>query len=505
LTPDGKRAVPDAAGGAGALLPESFVREHRLLPLGRTEDGRVRLALADPDAVETIDAAAFVAEAAVTCAAAAPGQLDSGLDGRAEAASAGDIVPGGAAALAGPGAGSSAAPEESDAPVIRLVESILEDAVRRGASDVHLEPLERRFRVRMRIDGELAETESLPLALHPPVVSRLKILANLSIAEKRLPQDGRIRLAARAGSLDLRASTLPSSHGESVVLRILDRARLNLGPGELGFDPEQRRVFEELVALPDGMVLVTGPTGSGKTSTLYAGLQYLNREDRKIITVEDPVEYQIPGINQVPVNAETGMTFAAALRALLRQSPNVVMVGEIRDRETADIAVNAALTGHLLFSTLHTNDAPSAVVRLLDLGAKPFLVASALRAIVAQRLVRRICPHCRRESPATPRELGLLGPAAPRASAIRLARGAGCPACRGTGFLGRIGIFEILLVHDGIKSMIYDNVTATRLRRQAQQDGMRTMREDGLRKVLAGLTTIEEVVAVTAAEFSPEL
>ena len=392
-------------------------------------------------------------------------------------------------------------PEGATPPVIRLVQDLIADAIRRRASDIHLEPLERRFRVRYRIDGVLLEVDAPPKRLQLAIISRLKIMANISIAEKRVPQDGRIQIETAGRTLDLRVSSLPTAHGESIVMRILDKEGLKLGMPELGFLPDDQKEFERLIASPDGIMLVTGPTGSGKTTTLYACLHHLNQPDRKIITVEDPVEYQIAGINQVPVNADIGMTFAAALRAMLRQAPNIVMVGEIRDRETAEIAINASLTGHMVFSTLHTNDAPSAVTRLIDIGAKPFLVAASLRSAMAQRLVRRICPACKKaytpvrcasctRSAWTPAQL----------AGATFAHGAGCAACHGTGYRGRMGIFEIFLVHDGIRGMIYGNVTAARLRQQARADGMRTMREDGLRKVLAGLTTIEEVVSVTVGD-----
>jgi general secretion pathway protein E/type IV pilus assembly protein PilB len=283
-------------------------------------------------------------------------------------------------------------------------------------------------------------------------------------------------------------------------MRILDKEGLKLGMPELGFLPDDQAVFERHIASPDGIMLVTGPTGSGKTTTLYASLHHLNQPDRKIITVEEPVEYQLAGINQVPVNAAIGMTFAAALRAMLRQAPNIVMVGEIRDLETAEIAINASLTGHMVFSTLHTNDAPSAVTRLIDIGAKPFLVAASLRSVMAQRLVRRICPACKRGYTPAPRELHALGLKPGQLAGAAFAHGAGCAACNGTGFQGRMGIFEIFAVNDGIRAMIYDNVTAAQLRARARRDGMRTMREDGVRKVLAGLTTIEEVVTVTVGD-----
>ena len=384
---------------------------------------------------------------------------------------------------------------DDDAPVIQLVESIIGQAVARRASDIHLEPLARRFRVRYRIDGVLQPAGDLPRHLQRPVVSRLKIMGNMNIAEKRLPQDGRARFSVSGRTVDLRISCLPAVHGESVVLRLLEPGKIRVGLDELGLDGTDQRSLARLLTLPDGVVLVTGPTGSGKTTTLYACLHHLNKPDLKIITVEDPVEYQLAGINQVPVRTDVGMTFATALRAMLRQAPNVIMVGEIRDRDTAEIAINAALTGHLVFSTLHTNDAPGAVTRLFDLGVKPFLVASALRAVVAQRLVRRVCPRCVQPRNATEASPADLPPAAAMAVGA-----AGCAECGGTGYAGRLGIFEILAVNPALQRLIYERAGGAALRGQARAQGMGTLREDGLRKARAGLTTVDEVLAATVAD-----
>ncbi len=389
---------------------------------------------------------------------------------------------------------------EHDAPLVKLVHGLITEAIRRRASDIHLEPLERRFRVRYRIDGVLLEVEGPPKHLQLALLSRVKIMANIDIAEKRVPQDGRIQIFTEGRTLDLRVSSLPTAHGESIVMRILDQEGLKLGMPEMGLLPDDQQQLAQLLASPDGMVLVTGPTGSGKTTTLYACLHQLNQSDRKIITVEEPVEYQISGINQVPVNPAIGMTFAAALRAMLRQSPNIIMLGEIRDRETAEIAINASLTGHLVFSTLHTNDAPSAVSRLIDIGAKPFLIAAALRASLAQRLVRRICPQCRRGYTPSVQERHALNLTPAQWATATFAHGAGCAACHGTGYQGRFGIFEIFLIDDEIRALIYENASASRLRQVARRAGRLTMREDGIRKVLAGLTTIEEVVSVTIGD-----
>jgi len=481
-----------------AALPRSFVLEHAVMPFAREREVLL-VAVPDPMAVDLMDSLAYVSGSPVRPVLAATADIRQAID----RAYGWDMPELDDLHLPKPEAVAAAASvDEHDAPVIRLVQEIIADAIRRRASDIHLEPLERKFRVRYRIDGVLHEVEAPAKRLQLPVISRLKIMANLSIAEKRVPQDGRIQVAVDGRTLDLRVSSLPTAHGESIVMRILDKESLKPGMPELGFLPDDQEVFERQIASPDGIMLVTGPTGSGKTTTLYASLHHLNQPDRKIITVEEPVEYQIAGINQVPVNAGVGMTFAAALRAMLRQAPNIVMVGEIRDRETAEIAINASLTGHMVFSTLHTNDAPSAITRLIDIGVKPFLVAASLRSVIAQRLVRRICPACKIAYAPSVRELHSLGLDSARLAGADFAHGAGCPDCHGTGYKGRMGIFEIFLVHDGIRAMIYDNVTAARLRQQARADGMRTMREDGLRKVLAGLTTIEEVVSVTVGDQS---
>ena len=394
----------------------------------------------------------------------------------------------------------SVAANDGDEPIIQQVYAIIAAAIRQRASDIHLEPLERRFRVRYRVDGRLIEVESPPKRMQLAVISRVKIMADLSIAEKRLPQDGRIQLKVEGRSYDFRVSTVPTAHGESVVMRILDQEGLKPGLVELGLAADDERVLQRLIALADGMVLVTGPTGSGKTTTLYSCLHDINRPDRKIITVEDPVEYQLSGVNQVPVRSEVGLTFAAALRAMLRQAPNIVMVGEIRDRETAEIAINASLTGHLVFSTLHTNDAPGAVTRLTDLGVKSFLVASSLRAVVAQRLVRRVCSSCRRTRSATAAEVRLLHDFNVDATNPELAEGVGCAECGQTGYRGRVAIFEFFVVNPEIERMIHTNAGLSILREHARRHGMRTLREDGLRKAMAGVTTIEEVMAATTGD-----
>lgn len=387
-----------------------------------------------------------------------------------------------------------------DEPIVRQVHGIIAAAIKQRASDIHLEPLAKSFRVRYRVDGRLMEVDSPPKRMQLALISRVKIMADLSIAEKRLPQDGRIQLKIDGRAYDFRVSTVPTAHGESVVMRILDQEGLKPGLKEMGLDSEDEKTLQRLISLADGMVLVTGPTGSGKTTTLYSCLHDINRPDRKIITVEDPVEYQLSGVNQVPVRADVGLTFAAALRAMLRQAPNIVMVGEIRDRETAEIAINASLTGHLVFSTLHTNDAPGAVTRLTDLGVKPFLVASSLRAVVAQRLVRRVCPSCRRARHATSREMAFLTRGGLEATNGELIEGAGCNDCAHTGYRGRIAIFEFMVVDAEIERMIHTGAGLSALRNHAQEHGMRSLREDGLRKVVAGITSLEEVMAATTGD-----
>lgn len=389
--------------------------------------------------------------------------------------------------------------EEEEAPIIKLVTQIISEAVKNRASDIHVEPLEDKFRVRYRIDGVLHEVPGPPKQLQPSIISRLKIMAGMNIAEKRLPQDGRIRIQGMGKDLDLRVSTLPALYGESVVMRILDKASFMLGLKELGFLHEDADTFEKLIHLPYGMLLITGPTGSGKTTTLYASLSYINKPNKKLITVEDPVEYQISGINQVHVKPSIGLTFALGLRTMLRQAPDVIMVGEIRDFETASIAVQAALTGHLLFSTLHTNDAAGAFTRLIDMGVKSYLVSSTVQAVMAQRLVRKVCDNCREKYQPTLEELYVLGykPGDPKAAEIKLWHGRGCKNCNYTGFKGRIGVFELLMNTDEIKEMVVKRLPSPEIREAARRNGMKLLREDGLSKALEGITTISEVVRIT--------
>jgi len=393
--------------------------------------------------------------------------------------------------------------DSTDAPIIRLVSMLLVEAHRMGASDIHLEPLDKKFRVRFRVDGVLQEMQAPPKRLQSAIISRLKIMTgSMSIAEKRLPQDGRIQVKIKKKPIDLRVSTIPTNHGESMVMRVLDKSSLMFGLPELGFFSDDQEIFERLIKLPDGILLVTGPTGSGKTSTLYACLNYVNKSDRKIITVEEPIEYQMTGINQVQVNPEIGMTFPAALRSILRQAPNIIMIGEIRDLETASIAINASLTGHLVFSTLHTNDAPSAIARLVDIGVQPFLAASSVRAIMAQRLVRRLCNNCKEPGELTDTELRGLRIEPGQLLGAQVMKPVGCEQCCQIGYKGRIGIFEIFIIDDEVRHMINKRSSTLMLRQRARELGMRTLREDGVRKILAGLTSAEEVISITMGDVS---
>ena len=393
--------------------------------------------------------------------------------------------------------------DSTDAPIIRLVSMLLIEAHRMGASDIHLEPLDKKFRVRFRVDGVLQEMQAPPKRLQSAIISRLKIMTgSMSIAEKRLPQDGRIQIKIKKKPIDLRVSTIPTNHGESMVMRVLDKSSLMFGLPQLGFFSDDQEIFERLIKLPDGILLVTGPTGSGKTSTLYACLSYVNKSDRKIITVEEPIEYQMTGINQVQVNPEIGMTFPAALRSILRQAPNIIMIGEIRDLETASIAINASLTGHLVFSTLHTNDAPSAIARLVDIGVQPFLAASSVRAIMAQRLVRRLCNNCKEAGELTDTELRALRIDPGQLLGAQVMKPVGCEQCCQIGYKGRIGIFEIFIIDDEVRHMINKRSSTLMLRQRARELGMRTLREDGVRKILAGLTSAEEVISITMGDVS---
>jgi general secretion pathway protein E len=384
-----------------------------------------------------------------------------------------------------------------EAPIIRLLNALLLQAVKERASDIHIEPYEKELDVRLRIDGVLHNVLTPPKIIQDALISRIKIMANLDIAEKRLPQDGRIRLLLGGRDIDIRVSVIPTSHGERAVLRLLDRKQGLLGMWEVGFDKEDARKLEEHLQRPDGIILVTGPTGSGKSTTLYAALNRIHTEEKNIITVEDPIEYELKGIGQIQVNPKIGLTFATGLRSILRQDPDVIMVGEIRDLETAEIAMQASLTGHLVLSTLHTNDAPSALVRLIDMGIEPFLVASSLTVVVAQRLVRTICPHCKVSY--KPSELEMSYFSNPPEV---LYRGAGCDKCKNRGYLGRLGIFEFLAIDNEIRPMITDRIDSQSIKNYAISKGMKTLRQDGIGKIGGGLTTLEEVLRVTQKDYA---
>ena len=500
LTDAGSALLLDARRLSPSLTA-SYLEHHGLLPLAR-EDGRLLVATwrERPDA-QALDDLRLLARADVGLVHLAEPDVRHAIQRiYAEAAATAESV---IARLAGDGesAGDGDLPLDdlvslaNDAPVVRLVNLLLLEALNARASDVHIEGYARSLRVRYRVDGVLREAPSPPPHLMPAVISRLKIMADLDIAERRVPQDGRIRLRLQDRQVDARVSTLPTLHGESVVLRLLDGESGRASLDQLGMADDTLATLERVIARPHGIVLATGPTGSGKTTTLYAAVDRIRTGREKILTVEDPVEYQLEGVPQVPVNPAVGVTFATALRALLRQDPDVLLVGEIRDPETAEIATQAALTGHLVLSTLHTNDAPSALTRLTDLGVAPYLVASTVEAVLAQRLVRTVCAGCKREVPVAPAAALPEGAAPPRTEW----RGAGCDACLGTGYRGRTGIYELLLLDDALRAEVMRQRGSGELRRLAAAGGMRTLLEDGLRQVRAGVTTLEEVLRVARA------
>ncbi len=500
--------LPLADGQAYPELPvleeqvsARFLREARALPVREDADELV-LAMADPTDEYTIDAFRMVTGRRVKPMVAIPTELDAALErlygaGKSQIGQiVGDVEQRDELSL-------DADVQQlkdlaSEAPVIRLVSLVITNALEMRASDIHIEPFENRLIVRYRIDGVLHEVESPPRRMSAAVISRIKIMANLDIAERRLPQDGRIRLRVQGKEIDLRVSTVPTMHGESVVMRILDKGGVALDFARLGFEDDMLEVFLDVLHQPHGILLVTGPTGSGKTTTLYTALDRLNRPDVKILTVEDPVEYQMPGINQIQVKPQIDLTFANALRSIVRQDPDVIMIGEIRDLETAQIAVQSALTGHLVLSTVHTNDAPSTVSRLLDMGVEDYLLTSTVIGILAQRLVRTLCSQCKEPYAALPElvEQMQLRRFVPQGT-ITLWREKGCAACAHTGFTGRVGIMEMLPMTDALRSLVMRHATATELRAEAVRGGMMPMYDDGLRKALKGVTTFEEVLRVT--------
>ena len=493
-----------------ALVPKHVARRYKVIPVYK-HDNTLTVAISDPLDVDTVDSLRYILRMNVEPVVAAKndiensitryyGGADDTVENMLQEITEGEIDLGLSSDRATDTKIEDGVETDTDAPIIKLVGLVIMEAYRNRASDIHIEPLEKRLRVRYRIDGVLHEVDNPPKRLQAAILSRLKIMANMSIAEKRVPQDGRIQLPVMGRTLDLRVSCLPTNHGESIVMRILDKTSLLLGLGDLGFFSDDQETMAKIISMPDGVFLVTGPTGSGKTTTLYACLNDINKPDRKIITVEDPVEYQLSGINQVQVNADINLTFATALRSILRQAPNIIMIGEIRDLETANIAVQAALTGHLVFSTLHTNDAPSAVTRIVDIGVKPFLVASAVKAIMAQRLIRKVCQKCKQPYTPTDYEMATLKLNPDEMKNATLIRGTGCNECSRTGYRGRMGIYEIFRVDEEIRRLIYEKVPSNVIRARARELGMRTLREDGIRKIMAGITTPEEVISITAGD-----
>jgi len=474
-------------------VPRETAARLRVVPL-MERDGKLVVAVDDPATALQLDDLSFVLNAPVQAALACPSAVAKRIHELYGVQVGSPAAPAPAQAGALP-----AGATDDDAPIIRLVQQMIDAALKARASDIHVEPQAERLRVRYRIDGLLREVAAHPRHLHPPLLSRLKIMAGLDIAERRKPQDGRILTQVEGRDLDLRVSVLPSSHGETMVMRLLDREKGLVSLTDLGFHEKDYERFQRIIARPNGIVLVTGPTGSGKTTTLYAALKDLNRPDRKLITAEDPVEYHIAGINQCQVHARIGLSFARILRAMLRQAPNVILVGEIRDRETAEVAIQASLTGHLVFSTLHTNDAPSALTRLVEMGVAPFLVSASVTAILAQRLVRTLCRECR--VPAEPDEVELapLGIQAEQARSATLFRERGCGACENSGFRGRKGLFELLEMDGRLREMTFRGEPHLKIREEAILAGrMSTLQEDGRRKVLGGTTSVREVLRVVA-------
>jgi len=502
--------------GAISLIPEDIIRRHFVLPVER-QVSHLKVIITDPLDLETLDSLRFRLNVDLECSLATLSKVKAlvkanfddqekeSLDGTisdltqmgtqmSETLMAADVQ---SSARVGLG------DDKSSAPIVKLVTAIITSAVQTRASDIHIEPMNNRVRVRYRIDGVCIERESIPKRMQNSVISRFKIMSGMDIATKRLPQDGRIKMTVGAEEIDFRVSALPGYHGESVVLRILRPETAQLGIEALGFEPEDNERFQRIIRRPSGIFLVTGPTGSGKTTTLYAALNTLNRPDVKIITAEDPVEYNFPGMNQCEILEDIGRSFSVILRSMLRQAPNIILVGEIRDYEVADVAMAAALTGHLVFSTLHTNDAASAITRLLDMGVKPFLVSSSVQAIMAQRLIRRICENCREEyKNADLKVLKLLGFSEQEIGNTQIQHGAGCDKCGGTGYYGRQGIFELCIMNSQLRELAFNRAALSELKQAAKASGMRSLLDDGRQKIIHGITTPEEVARVTVQDIS---
>ena len=495
------------------LVSEDLIRKHNVLPLGM-DNGRLRLIISDPLNLDTMDAIRFRLNTELDCCLASPSKISSYIQESLEETKSEEddwlkhSIDATAAELAeasrelqAEALRAVAAGGEDDGPIVRLVNLIIDNAYYMRASDIHIEPMADRVRIRYRVDGVCLEKDNIPKNMQAPMMTRLKILSGMDIAEKRLPQDGRIKRMIGGDDVDFRVSALPGNHGESVVLRILRRESVNIGIQSLGFEQDDYERFLKIIKRPNGIFLVTGPTGSGKTTTLYAALQELNKPDKKIVTAEDPVEYNFDGMNQCQVREEIELTFDKILRAMLRQAPNIILVGEIRDGVVADVAIQAALTGHLVFSTLHTNDAPSAITRLIDMGVKPFLVASSIQAIMAQRLIRIICDNCKviDENP-DPSSLRLLNITPEDIEKHPIHKGTGCSKCQGTGYKGRIAIFEMVELNSEIRELAFEKAPTTELRKACQASGMRILMEDGKIKIFKGTTTPVEVARITQTE-----
>ncbi len=489
------------------LIPESIIRADRVLPMAKV-DSRLKIIVSDPYDLELLDKLRFLLGMELECALAPRGKIQRYIDTFLKKA---DTSVDDAIRSIDQDADLQMRREESekrtaggldpDAPVIKLINLIITEAVKTRASDIHIEPMIDRVRVRYRIDGVCIVRDNVPKVMQSSVTARLKIMSGIDIAEKRLPQDGRIKMKIADKPIDFRVSSCPSYHGESIVLRILRPDSVRIGVTGLGLEQDDYERFGKIIRQPNGIFLVTGPTGSGKTTTLYAALQELNRPDKKIITAEDPVEYNFSGMNQCQVRDEIGLSFSKILRAMLRQAPNIILVGEIRDREVGEVAIQAALTGHLVFSTLHTNDSPSAITRLIDMGIKPFLVASSIQAIMAQRLIRVICKECKEIDPAPDRfTLKLLGITDDDLEGHHIYRGRGCNRCSGVGYRGRQGIYEILEMNNELRDLAFNRAAASQLRRAARAGGMRTLLDDGKRKILRGVTTPAEIARIAQVE-----
>ena len=488
------------------LVPESVARENVVVPLS-LEGNTLKIITADPTNYDTIQKLQFILNKDIVPVLAIQEQITEAINrnyGQSETESVDSMLveftDTAIEFTQTESMASMAAADDSDAPVVRLCNLIIQEAVNLRASDIHIEPFADRVRVRYRIDGVLVERDAAPRRLLAPLLSRLKIMGSIDISEKRRPQDGRIKMTVHGKHFDLRVSLLPSVHGQSAVMRILDRGNIQVNIRDLGFSEDDYLRFQQIIKRPNGIFLVTGPTGSGKTTTLYAALNELNRPDRKIITAEDPVEYYLPGINQVEVKHGIGLDFARIIRAMLRQAPNIILVGEIRDKETAEIAVQASLTGHLVFSTLHTNDSPSAITRLADIGVPPFLIASSVIAIMAQRLVRVNCMKCKEPHTPLAAELRAAGVTSEQAAKAQFMKGRGCNHCRQTGYRGRLGIFEMMRMSSVIRELTFAQAPTQEIRRKARSTNMKTLLDDGILKALKGVTTLEEVLSTCHAE-----